>query len=953
MSKININKNSIIYNDIISSVDETGLLLDGGNWKINRDGSASFTNIDGYIPNAGNTKSGELNLTRDTYTFNLPSSAPLLYTAPLSGHAFSEPVISVSNAAVSISYTLQGRKTGLMLINGKAYYFNPDNSQVTDSREIAVMGDFDGYIPNEGNIEDIDFTLQRNKITFKSNTYIETDNNVYGTLKGKTSLNSGSIYLELLDAPTYGSWNSQLGINVETGITWSRNHLKGNTERYKTTVELKDNGYLVHTTDTTNNLSDIINLYSGGLNLENNRVTDTQHNRGQVVLSTKSGLFISKRDNNNNETHHIDLECVDSNRARLFLRVNDGINKWVSLDLDGLTLGGTDIAVESLYLNKDGIGYTTKEAYNRKLTYYLTSSATNISYKNQSQTGTLTFKPVTIDGEVQFKIANTIEDTTHEVTIYNGHTSTTQTEFNSTDYVTKQYVSSIIPDVNSCIPNEGNVLTSIDTDITRSALTLKSMNTLISTAVTGAPDSYINLTPTHIILDNNRNNEASSSIELSNLTVNIISKSDLSVITLETGNSDNNKTWLKLRGVGDGETGLHYYGKKNKEFKLDVSEKMFNGETDGGRVQVWNEAIGTQAELTLDDKFTVQYYNNEVTMLANGTSTFGDNEGVELYLVNGTGYLNKANAPKLYNDPTTELVIKGDLDNYVSKTEYNELKDGYDDLLEKYNDLTDRLNAFLEATGDIEPEPVPGHTFVTVPTDTVTLAITPNIDNAFTINWGDGSEFETTGPVTYDKYDNPEEQIFTHTYANNEVQNIDVLPVEPDNEEYTGTITCSVDCTEMALENLGFSVWGGIYEMNTLEKFSCNNYLNYFGCGSTLLSNCENLKEITLGNKWQGVQHGAFSGVPSLNKLTLDVNENFQILSYLIESEELLDLEIHCTSITPFKLGGMDGDTELTGYFVNGSDESNIKIYVPAQSVDAYKNAEGWEHYTNQIYPEP
>ena len=832
-----------------------------------------------------------------------------------------------------------------------------------------VLKGFKIYDENDNLLSDSYLPLTGGTVT--GNTYIETDYSAYDTLKGKTSLNSGAIYLELLDSPTYGTWNSQLGMSASSGITWSRNQITGShNTKYQTNVQLIDSGYYLYTKDTSSDKADSIYLQAGQLELVNNRVTDTSHAKGQVNLSTTS-LYIT---NGNNQ---VNLSCDPSN-IQLYL---SGTNQTIRLSKDGLTFNGDNIPVESLYFSKDGIGYTTKESYNRKTTYYLTSSATNISYKNQSQTGTLTFKPATIDGEVQFKIANTIEDTTHEVTIYNGHTSTTQTEFNSTDYVTKQYVSSIVPDVNSCIPNEGNVLTSTNTDITRSTLTLKSMNTLISTAVAGAPDSYINLTPTHIILDNNRGNDLSSSIELSNSTINILSKANSSVITLETGNSNANKTSLELRGTGDGEPGLHYYYSKNsKTFKLDVSEKMFNGETDGGRIRVWNEKIGTQAELTLDDKFTVQYYNNEITMLANGTSTFGNDEGVELYLANGTGYLNKANVTKLYNDPTTELVIKGDLDNYVSKTEYNELKDGYDDLLEKYNDLTERLNEFLIDTGEVpdkttwppeyDEEGTTRKTIInTVDTNEVNIQCTFYGSNDITdindtIDWGDGTVENIKDLITERSSDDV--YTITHTYDSSKEYVITV-------EDISQTVVFSLGDGNDSLVNndiKDLAVYHGraplIKNNTSIEKYAtlipyCPDneeeynekweqltQIDFIDSKTSISDPTTNNTSICCGLLWHS---GWFKDCSKLK--IVNIGSTAKYINYMFDNCPNIE-EIHIKATTPPELI----DT-TNGLFVNGI-PTNCTIYVPTESVDIYKNDTGssqyetfgWSNYADHIVGE-
>ena len=59
----------------------------------------------------------------------------------------------------------------------------------------------------------------------------------------------------------------------------------------------------------------------------------------------------------------------------------------------------------------------------------------------------------------------------------------------------------------------------------------------------------------------------------------------------------------------------------------------------------------------------------------------------------------------------------------------------------------------------------------------------------------------------------------------------------------------------------------------------------------------------------------------------------------------------YCTSLTSVTVKSATPPTLGFGVFYNGS--SNLVIYVPAESVDAYKSASGWSTYADRIQAIP
>ena len=100
---------------------------------------------------------------------------------------------------------------------------------------------------------------------------------------------------------------------------------------------------------------------------------------------------------------------------------------------------------------------------------------------------------------------------------------------------------------------------------------------------------------------------------------------------------------------------------------------------------------------------------------------------------------------------------------------------------------------------------------------------------------------------------------------------------------------------------------------------------------------CENLKTIKLPSNLKTVEDGAFGGCTSLISITIpdSVTSIGMSAFYYCSSLE----SVYCKAKTPPR--GRD--------YMFYNNASGRKIYVPRESVKAYKSAEGWKEYAEDI----
>lgn len=127
----------------------------------------------------------------------------------------------------------------------------------------------------------------------------------------------------------------------------------------------------------------------------------------------------------------------------------------------------------------------------------------------------------------------------------------------------------------------------------------------------------------------------------------------------------------------------------------------------------------------------------------------------------------------------------------------------------------------------------------------------------------------------------------------------------------------------------------GMCNSINIETFVIPNGLPFIRSGA--FSGCESLLEITIPNSVTSIGRLAFSGCTSLSPIIIP-NSVISIGDYAFRDCSSLT-SITCEATTPPTLGSYNNLSNVTA------------VYVPAESVDLYKNATNWSYYSNVIQP--
>ncbi len=115
--------------------------------------------------------------------------------------------------------------------------------------------------------------------------------------------------------------------------------------------------------------------------------------------------------------------------------------------------------------------------------------------------------------------------------------------------------------------------------------------------------------------------------------------------------------------------------------------------------------------------------------------------------------------------------------------------------------------------------------------------------------------------------------------------------------------------------------------------------------GESAFSDCSSLTSATIGNGVTSIGEWAFSCCTSLTSITIPDSVTKIGAGAFSACESLA--EIYCESLTPATITKIQ-----TWVFIWGAFDGNAlgrKIYVPTESVDAYKTANGWKEYADDI----
>ena len=126
-----------------------------------------------------------------------------------------------------------------------------------------------------------------------------------------------------------------------------------------------------------------------------------------------------------------------------------------------------------------------------------------------------------------------------------------------------------------------------------------------------------------------------------------------------------------------------------------------------------------------------------------------------------------------------------------------------------------------------------------------------------------------------------------------------------------------------------------------LSHYTIPSSVTKIGIGA--FSHCISLASVTIPDSVTTIEEGVFYKCVSLTSITIPNNVTEIGVRVFFDCPSLNS--VYCKAITPPNLG-VDAL-----YYLNNYREEKIDctIYVPRESVDAYKNAEGWNEYADQI----
>lgn len=113
--------------------------------------------------------------------------------------------------------------------------------------------------------------------------------------------------------------------------------------------------------------------------------------------------------------------------------------------------------------------------------------------------------------------------------------------------------------------------------------------------------------------------------------------------------------------------------------------------------------------------------------------------------------------------------------------------------------------------------------------------------------------------------------------------------------------------------------------------------------GSCAFYNIESITKLTIGKNVANIEGAAFGGCSGITSITIPDSVTLMGYGVFYDCDNLT--EVYCKALTPPTVD--KGDGEVWNGFTNTAE--NSKIYVPAESVNLYKTADGWNEFADKI----
>ena len=219
---------------------------------------------------------------------------------------------------------------------------------------------------------------------------------------------------------------------------------------------------------------------------------------------------------------------------------------------------------------------------------------------------------------------------------------------------------------NGYIPNAGNSYTGMGLNIDRSSITLKSFSTTLSTNMNGAPNTYIQLSPTMITIDSNAgsgNEGSSGKIQIDTSRVDISHGNAGGYVGFKVGSSTtaSDNTTLYLYGRNSNPSVIMHGSTAQGAFDFTQSPTGFNVTGMGGNSYYVANLAYNSANIAASNYGCFNISSTQTTIAQGTASVTSTPTGCKIYLTNGTAYLHKAGESESIPNSPFELVRKADI----------------------------------------------------------------------------------------------------------------------------------------------------------------------------------------------------------------------------------------------------------------------------------------------------